>query len=116
MLNRELLQPPPADGGQPQSHHTVVIGVRPPAHQSRQHRPIHQLDRAVMAEEKKVGDVPDRRAPFVLVGAHREKKLMLGRRQADLRGSVLAPAKESAKAHAGVAESSIVVVGERLVR
>ena len=68
--------------GELQAHDAVVVGVTDPLDQAGRVGPVHQSDRAVVAEEEVVGHLPDGRATTVGVTADGEQQLVLGRRSA----------------------------------
>ena len=95
MLRREALQRVGALGGEREPNDTVAIGIGAAPHQSGGLGSIHELDRAVMAQQQVVGDVIDRWSLRATVAPDREQQLVLGRRQPSGLGLFLAPAQKT---------------------
>jgi hypothetical protein len=92
----EGLDPSLADWGEQQPHDPLVVVVVHALDEPGGDGAVHELDDAVMAQEQVVGDLADRRRAAA-VAADCEEQLVLGRRQSDLLGLVLAPSLEAAQ-------------------
>ncbi len=78
-------------------------------------RPIDELDRAVVAQEQRLCDFPDRRR-LALMPADGEEQLVLLRRQAGEAGLLVAPVEEAAERSAEGKELAVVGIFERHCR
>jgi hypothetical protein len=112
MTLTELAQPARAGCGEPQPNDTLIVGIGTPRDESGRHRAVHETDRAVMAQQQRLGDVTDRGIVRTRVTTDREQQLMLRRRQVDFGRLFFAPAQEAADTGAPFEEPLIVGVGE----
>ena len=95
--------------GELQAYDAVVPGVAHPLDQPGRVSPVHESDRAVVAEEEVVGHLPDGRTAPVGVATDGEQQLVLGRREAGGLRLLVAPAKETSQA--GAQCQKVLVVG-----
>ena len=105
-----------AGRGELEPHHSFVVGIRDPAHDACLHRPVDQPDRAVVANQQRVGDVADGRAPPVVVAADREQQLVLRRREPLGAGLLLAPTQEAAQPRPHPEQLPVLRVGQVAAR
>ena len=80
MCERELLETRDAFLRELQSNDPVIRFVARARNQPGRLRAIDELDRAVMAKLKVIGDLADRRTASDAVPTHREQQLVLCRR------------------------------------
>jgi hypothetical protein len=109
---RQSLQVFFALGGQPHSHGSLIVDVGPPAHQSGLFAPIHQLDGAVMPDEKVGGHVAHRRSLGVMMPAQDEQQLMLAGGEAHGLRLVGAPAEKAAQTVSKPEQLLVIAVRE----
>ena len=95
--------------GELQPDDSVVLGIADPFDQLGRHGPVHQTDRAVMAQEQIVGRFADGRATAVRMSTDGEEQLMLCGRQTRFLRLLLAPAEEATES--GPQGQQVFVVG-----
>jgi hypothetical protein len=88
----QLLQDLLAVCRQADPDHPAVLPVRGPLHQARGLGAVHQLHRAVRAQQQVAGQIADRRRQATRVPLDRHQQLVLDVRQPGGLGLVLAPA------------------------
>ncbi len=98
VLGRETLESARAVGRERQTHDPVVDVGAHPAHEAGLDRPVHESHRTVVLEQEVLRHVTDGRAPGVVVPAHREHELVLGRGEPLGARLLLAPVLEAAQA------------------
>lgn len=91
----ESLEPVGGVGGETDAHDAVVVLVASARDEARGIGAVDETDGGVMAQEQVVGDLADRRSPWIRVAADGEQELMLGRRQPGGCRLLLAPAQEA---------------------
>ena len=111
VLGGEPREPLGAFARERESDDAVVIGVGAPRDQSCRLGSINELDRAVVAQQKLVRDIPDRGAVGAAVPADREQQLVLGGRQPGVLGLLLAPVQEASQTGAQLEQVGVVRVG-----
>jgi len=112
---------PPAEAREPggarardaEADDTPVFGIALPADQACARRPVHETRRTVVLEQQRVGHVADGGPALVVVPAHGEEQLVLGRGEALAAGLLLAPAEEPPQLGAEAEQAGVVGVGER---
>lgn len=92
MRASECLHLANAGVAQPDADDALVLDVVDPLDQTCGDGSIHELDDAVVSEQQVLGHLADRRRPTVT--ADGEQQLVLGARQPDRLGLVLAPTQE----------------------
>ncbi len=95
--------------GELQADDPMVVRVAYPLDQLGRHRPVHQPDGAVVAQQEVVGDLTDGRAAAVRVPPDGEQELLLRRRQSRRLSLLLAPAHKAPQP--GPQGQQILVVG-----
>jgi hypothetical protein len=108
----QLVQDAVARAGQPDPDHAAVVGVRRPLHQPGGFGPVHELDRAVRAQQQVAGQVAHGRGPAVPVPLDRHQQLVLDMGQALGLSLVLAPAMEAAQGDPELQQPLEVLSGE----
>jgi len=106
----QLAKAPRAERREPQAHDAVVERVGMSGHEAGVDRAVDEADRAVVTEQQRIGQVPDRRARVVLTASNREQQLVLRRCDADGRRLLLTPAQEFAQSGSKIEQASVVVV------
>jgi hypothetical protein len=80
--------------GEMQSDDPVIVFVASPAHETCRVRPINEADRAVVQEQKIVGDLSDGRTTVVAMSTNGQEELVLGRGETGCPRLVLTPPLE----------------------
>lgn len=91
----ELTQTAFAAGTQPDPYEPAIAGIGNPAHKAGHLRTVHQLDGAVMAQQKVTRKVTDGRRLVAGMTFDRDYELVLGVSQARGAGVVFAPPLET---------------------
>ncbi|HEY5431632.1 MAG TPA: hypothetical protein VIK04_21140 [Solirubrobacteraceae bacterium] len=73
---------------------------------------VNQADGAVVAQDKVVGDLANRRSEGIAVASHGEEQLVLRGGQAARSGLLLAPMQEAPETRTKLQEPLVVVVGK----
>lgn len=100
-------------GSEDQPGDAGVVGIRSSFHQTGLLDPVDQLACAVVSQEEVVGDLADSGSAWVLMPAHGQEQLVLGRPQPGLSGLGFAPPNETAQPGAQGQQALIVGVGQR---
>ena len=99
--------------GQHEPHHAGVAAVLLPPDHAQRLDPVHQLDRAVVAQQQVLGRLADGRPQVAGVAPHGQQQLVLGVGQPDLARLGLAPAVEPSQLHAEPQQVAEVLVVQR---
>ena len=98
--------------GQPEADGAVVVRIVLAADQPRAGRPVDQADRAVVPQQERRRDVAEGRPAAVRMAPDREQELVLGGRDAERLGLLLAPVEEAPELGAEAEEPLVVRVVE----
>ncbi len=105
-------QLPIAGAREPEPDAPVIVRIGLTAHEPRVHGPIHEADRAVVAQQQGLRDVTDGRPPTIGVSTHREQELVLRRRDPQRLCLLFAPTEEAAELGAELEQPLVVTVGD----
>jgi len=108
----QLPQPARAERGEPEAHDAVIRRVDVAGNETGLGRAIDEPDRAVMTEQERFRDVPDRRTRRFPMAADDEQELVLRGRDTHVRGLLLAPPEEVAEPGAELEKGAVVVLGK----
>jgi hypothetical protein len=101
-----------ASSRQSQPDAAVIITVAPPADEPGALGAVHEPDGAVVPQQELLGDVTDGRPAPVRVAPDDQEQLMLGGRQPDDLGLLLAPTQEATQTRAELQETPVLVIGD----
>ena len=109
MGRREAAQAGLAVGGEPDSRDAAVPGIGLALDQPGGHRPVHELDSAVVTQQQIAGQIGDGRILAARVALDRDHELVLGGGKADRPGLAMTPVQETAEA--GAERQQVLVLG-----
>ena len=90
----QLAQAPGAERGGTEPDHPMVVGIRDPPDESRLLGPVDEADHAVVPEQQRLGDLPDRGSTPIDVPTDGQQQLVLRRTQTQSRRLLLTPVQE----------------------
>jgi len=97
MRTAQRIDPPAALGGEGQPHDPAIVPITPAGYETEQLRPVDELDRRVVPDEKMLSNLANRRTPRVIVPANCQQQLMLCVGQPEVASTLLTPPVETSQ-------------------